>query len=75
MPMLGFTVFIDKILDGSKTQTIRKMRETPIKLGDILYLYAYPRTKNTKLLGVTYCQSIDNMNFVEISWIFGWKMV
>lgn len=55
MPMLGFTVFIDKILDGTKTQTIRKMRKTPIKLGDILYLYAYPRTKNTRLLGVTRC--------------------
>jgi hypothetical protein len=50
MPGLSFSVFKDKIIDGSKTQTIRKPRKYPIKLGDRLQLYWQQRTKNCELL-------------------------
>jgi hypothetical protein len=55
MPLLGFTVFKDKILDGSKTQTIRKLRKYPIKEGDKLYLYWHPRQKDCEKLGEAVC--------------------
>ncbi len=54
-PLLGFTVFKDKILDGSKTQTIRKPRKHPIKVGNKLYLYWHPRQKDCEKLGETTC--------------------
>lgn len=34
MPLIGFNVFREKLLSGQKTQTIRKFRKKPIKLGD-----------------------------------------
>lgn len=58
MPLLGFTVFKDKILDGSKTQTIRKPRKNPIKVGDNLYLYWHPRQKDCEKLGEAICTEV-----------------
>lgn len=55
MPLLGFTVFKDKILDGSKTQTIRKWRKHPIQVGDKLYLYWHTRQKDCEKLGEGVC--------------------
>jgi len=55
MPLLGFTMFRDKILDGSKCQTIRKLRKISILLGDRLYLYWKLRTKQCEKLGETVC--------------------
>jgi len=55
MPLLGFTVFKDKLLSGEKTQTIRKMRKRPIKVGDNLYLYWHPRQKGCEKLGEALC--------------------
>lgn len=55
MPLLGFTVFKDKILDGSKTQTIRKLRKYPIKENDRLFLYWHPRQKDCEKLGESIC--------------------
>lgn len=55
MPLLGFTVFKDKILNGEKTQTIRKLRKKPIMLGDKLYLYWHLRQKDCEKLGETIC--------------------
>lgn len=56
MPLIGFTVFKEKILDGSKTQTIRKHRKKPIEIFDTLYLYWHPRQKDCEKLGVAICQ-------------------
>lgn len=54
-PLLGFTVFKEKILDGTKTQTIRKIRKNPIKVGDKLFLYWHPRQKDCEKLGEGIC--------------------
>lgn len=45
MPILNFTMFVDKVISGEKRQTIRKLRKRPFKVGDKLYLYAGLRTK------------------------------
>lgn len=55
MPLLGFTVFKEKILDETKQQTIRKLRKRPIEEGDVLYLYWKLRTKQCEKLGMAYC--------------------
>lgn len=51
MPLLGFTKLKDKLLDGTKTQTIRKPRKHPIKIGDKLFVYWKLRTKECEKLG------------------------
>jgi hypothetical protein len=58
MPALNFTVFIDKIMSGEKTQTIRKERKKPIKIGDTLYLYTGLRTKKARLLKKVRCSKV-----------------
>lgn len=58
MPLIGFTVFREKILDGSKTQTIREMRKYPIKQGAILYLYWHLRQKDCQQLLTTTCTEV-----------------
>jgi hypothetical protein len=58
MPLLGFTVFKDKILDGSKNQTIRKLRKYPIKIDDKLYLYWHTRQKDCEKLGERICSDV-----------------
>lgn len=50
-PLLGFTKLRDKLVDGSKTQTIRKPRKHPIKVGDKLFIYWMLRTKGCEKLG------------------------
>jgi hypothetical protein len=55
MPLIGFTVFKEKILSEEKTQTIRKPRKHPIKVGDKLYLYWHTRQKDCEKLGETIC--------------------
>lgn len=50
-PLLGFTKLKSKLLDGSKTQTIRKPRKTPLKEGDKLFIYWKLRTKSCEKLG------------------------
>jgi len=51
MPLLGFTKLLDKLLDGTKTQTIRKPRKHPLKVGDILHIFWKMRTKQCRKLG------------------------
>lgn len=51
MPLLGFTKLKNKLLDGSKTQTIRKPWKHPLKVGDKLYVYWKLRTKECEKLG------------------------
>jgi len=50
-PLVGFTTFKEKLIDGSKTQTIRRPRKYPIKVGDTLYLYWKLRTNQCQKLG------------------------
>jgi len=49
--LLGFTKLKEKLLDGTKTQTIRKPRKHPIKKGDKLFIYWKLRTKECEKLG------------------------
>lgn len=51
MPLLGFTKLKSKLLDDSKTQTIRKPRKHPLKVGDKLFVYWKLRTKQCEKLG------------------------
>jgi hypothetical protein len=48
--LLGFTVLREKLLDGTKTQTIRFPRKRPFKVGDNLQVYWKPRTKQCEKL-------------------------
>ncbi len=70
MPLLGFTVLKDKLLDGSKTQTIRLPRKRPFKQGDKLYIYWKPRTKQCEKLGEGVISSVirkkaDDLNTTD----------
>ena len=51
MPLLGFTVLKEELLNCSKTQTIRLPRKRPLKVGDKLYIYWHPRQKDCEFLG------------------------
>ena len=67
MPLLGFTKLKDKLLDGSKTQTIRKPRKHPIKVGDKLYIYWKLRTKRCKKLGEATITKVVRKKLEEIT--------
>lgn len=69
MPLLSFTVFKEKILDGSKTQTIRKMRKHPIKMGDKLYLYWHCRQKDCEKIGVSVCTDVCTVRIDQTYWL------
>jgi hypothetical protein len=43
MPSLNFTVFIDKVVDGSKCHTIRALRQRPFQAGDDLSFFTAMR--------------------------------
>ena len=58
MPLVSFSVFKDKILAGSKAHTIRD-RKSPPCVGENLYLWWKPRTKEKDFLGVTVCTQVD----------------
>ena len=56
MPALSFSVFRDKILDGSKRQTIRGIRKRAIAAGDKLFLYWKQQSpKDCEKLGKATC--------------------
>lgn len=67
MPALGFTKLLDKLLDGTKTQTIRKPRKHPLKVGDVLYIFWKMRTKQCKKLGDAKITKIERKRFKEIT--------
>lgn len=50
---INFSVFIDKILNGSKCQTIRREHKNPIKVGDKLNLYKGLKTKQYRFIRQT----------------------
>lgn len=52
MALLGFKkVYMERILSGEKTTTIRAPRKYPVKVGETLYLYVGLRTKGCRKLG------------------------
>lgn len=60
MPALNFTVFREKILDGTKLQTIRRKRKHDICVGDRLYLYWGQRTSNCEKLAESTCIKLQD---------------
>ena len=69
MPLIGFTVFKEKILDETKHQTIRKLRKRPIQEGDILHLYWKLRTKQCERLGIATCNQHFLVNISSEYWV------
>lgn len=67
MPLLGFTKLKEKLLDGSKTQTIRKPRKHPLKEGDKLFVYWKLRTKECEKLGEARITKMVRKGFSEIN--------
>lgn len=47
--------FIEQVARGTKHHTIRKMRKTPIHVGEELYLYTGLRTPHARKLKETVC--------------------
>jgi hypothetical protein len=58
MGIISFSVFKDKILEGTKPHTIRA-RKIPPQINETLYLWWKPRTGEKDFLGVTVCTRID----------------
>jgi hypothetical protein len=59
MPAYNFMkIWVPKILNGSKAQTIRRRRKYPTKVGDMLQLYTGQRTKQCRLIGKVPCIGI-----------------
>jgi hypothetical protein len=60
MPAYSFKeMFVHLVLNGKKTQTIRKKRKYSVKAGDILYLYFGLRTKWCRKLKEVKCKKVD----------------
>ena len=62
MPALNFkSDFVGAIQRGEKRQTIRKIRNRPIQLGDTLYLYTGMRTEHCQKIGKAVCESVQSI--------------
>jgi hypothetical protein len=67
MPAYNFKKqFAPMVEDGSKRQTIRKVRKTPTKPGDKLSLYTGMRTKACRLLEYTRCVDVQPVEVYAI---------
>jgi len=55
MPLVSFSLFMDKILSGAKRHTIRAPRKIPIKVGDKLYMWWKSRSPQREKLGEANC--------------------
>jgi len=68
MPALGFTIMKEKLIDGSKRQTIRLLRKHPIKVGDSLFLFWKLRTKECELIRKETCTEtfLIQMQYYEV---------
>ena len=63
MPSFSFSVFLDKVKSGEKTQTIRTIRKNMPKVGQTAYLYKGMRTKNCEKLGEGTITDVIKMKF------------
>ncbi len=62
MPAYSFKErFVQFVLDGSKSNTIRSRRKHPAKPGDILYLYTGLRTKHCRKLREEECLFVQTI--------------
>ena len=60
--LLGFKRrFAQRVLDGSKTHTIRGMRKFPPKAGETCHCYVDPRQKSMALLGRWPCAKVEGI--------------
>lgn len=64
MPSINFTMFPEKVEDGTKCQTIRA-RTSTIKAGDPLYLFTGMRTKECRKLKMVICKSVTDIFLME----------
>jgi hypothetical protein len=67
MPLLGFTKLKEKLLDGTKTQTIRKPRKIRIKEGDKLFIYWKLRTKECEKLGEAIVTKVETKRLANVN--------
>jgi len=67
MVLLGFTKLKEKLLDGSKTQTIRKPRKHPFEVGDRLQIYWKLRTKQCEKLGEAIVTKVVRKRLMNIT--------
>lgn len=67
MPLLGFTVFREKLLSGDKRQTIRRPRKRRLNVGDRLYVYWRPRSKECQKLGESMITSVVTKKVKEFT--------
>lgn len=67
MPIIGFTVFKDKLLNGQKCQTVRRPRKRPLRVGDRLIAYWRLRTKECEKLGETKIMAIQRKTVREFT--------
>jgi len=67
MPLLGFSVFREKLLSGEKCQTIRRPRKIPLKVGDRLYIYWHPRQKDCEKLGESNITKIQHKRMIDFN--------
>lgn len=74
MPLIGFTVFKDKILSGKKRQTIRVLRKKPVEVGDKLCLYWHLRQKDCEKLKEAHCTEEFQIQF-DSGFIFTDKVI
>lgn len=63
MTAINFTMFPEKVADGSKRQTIRT--DTKAKAGDALQLYTGMRTKSCRKLGDGVCKTVALVSLFE----------
>ncbi len=62
MAGLSFSVFKDKIISGSKRQTIRGIRKNPIKEGETLYMWWKQRSPQREKLGEATCIKVSKID-------------
>lgn len=67
MPSLSFSIFKEKLLSGTKCQTIRKPRKRPLKVGDKLYVFWKLRTKECERLGESKIISIKKIRLGDLT--------
>lgn len=66
MPALNFKPeFAPDVESEKKRQTIRKIRNRPIKVGDMLYLKTGMRTKHCRALGQAPCRLVQLIRITE----------
>lgn len=74
MPALSFSVFREKILDGSKRQTIRAIRKRAIATGDKLFLYWKQQSpKDCEKLGEATCTSVRHIQIMRNGYVMPYE--